>query len=105
MFFSFFENENDFHFQFWVPQTLKENNLKKRIIKIFYVYLIFDHGKIHIDQIIDQLKKEHIMTFSIFNSDHKLLIILPTLIAVRNYVKKMTITLDDDLYYVCNIIE
>ena len=43
------------------------------------------------------------MTFSIFNSDHKLLINLPTLLAAKNYLSKMTITLDDELYLVCNI--
>jgi hypothetical protein len=44
------------------------------------------------------------MTFSVFNSSKKLLIILPTIFAVRNYISKMSITLDDELYYVCNII-
>ena len=45
------------------------------------------------------------MTYSVFNSDNQLLITLPTIFAVRNYIKKMTITLDDTLYFVCNIIK
>lgn len=45
------------------------------------------------------------MTFSVYNSKNQLLIILPTIIAVRNYIRKMTITLDDELYSICNSVK
>lgn len=42
-------------------------------------------------------------TYAIYNSDNKLMMRFPTLIAARNYLNKMTIMIDDDLVLIVEV--